>query len=558
MINNKRIFQLLLSGFFLLIISCGTKRSIEHKPNKDDFVIGSVPKMKVSDSLIFKGENSLRKNTYGQWELVASGSPMDLGNTIADLSVELVQKQEALFFDKIEELVPSKFSRYFLRKFLSWYTRKMYMYVKEEYKDEIYGISPYLSDTYDYLADKYQRSLYLHAAHDIGHAMKDLALVGCSSFAVWGENTPDGKLLIARNLDFYIGDEFAKEKIITFVNPEHGYKFMSVSWAGFVGVMSGMNEKGLTVTINAGKSDIPKIAKNPISLVAREIVQYASTINEAIAIAKEQEVFVSESIMVGSAIDNRAVLIEISPDNFGVFEVKNSSELICSNHFQSEAYKEDENNMQTMKESHSKYRYDRMVELLKKEAKITPKIAVDILRNKKGLDDKNIGLGNEKALNQLIAHHGVVFQPDKKMVWVSANPYQLGAFVAFQLDSVFNNLQNRTSTFSISDKLIAKDSFVDTQSFRDYENYKIMKTEVQHAIKNEKKISPDELNKFIKLNPNSWEVYYLVGEYLYQQKYYSAALNEFNIALTKEISTIPHKEKAEEYIKKIKRKLNDS
>ncbi len=558
MINNKRIFQLLLSGFFLLIISCGTKRSIEHKPNKDDFVIGSVPKMKVSDSLIFKGENSLRKNTYGQWELVASGSPMDLGNTIADLSVELVQKQEALFFDKIEELVPSKFSRYFLRKFLSWYTRKMYMYVKEEYKDEIYGISPYLSDTYDYLADKYQRSLYLHAAHDIGHAMKDLALVGCSSFAVWGENTPDGKLLIARNLDFYIGDEFAKEKIITFVNPEHGYKFMSVSWAGFVGVMSGMNEKGLTVTINAGKSDIPKIAKNPISLVAREIIQYASTINEAIAIAKEQEVFVSESIMVGSAIDNRAVLIEISPDNFGVFEVKNSSELICSNHFQSEAYKEDENNMQTMKESHSKYRYDRMVELLNKEVLITPGLAVDILRNKKGLDDKNIGLGNEKALNQLIAHHGVVFQPDKKMVWVSANPYQLGAFVAFQLDSVFNNLQNRTSTFSISDKLIAKDSFVDTQSFRDYENYKIMKTEVQHAIKNEKKISLDELNKFIKLNPNSWEVYYLVGEYLYQQKYYSAALNEFNIALTKEISTIPHKEKAEEYIKKIKRKLNDS
>jgi len=97
MIIKRKISQLLLSGFFLLIISCGTKRSIEHEPNKEDFVIGSVPKMKVSDSLIFKGENSLRKNIYGQWELVASGSPMDLGNTIADLSVELVQKQEALF-----------------------------------------------------------------------------------------------------------------------------------------------------------------------------------------------------------------------------------------------------------------------------------------------------------------------------------------------------------------------------------------------------------------------------------------------------------------------------
>ena len=405
------------------------------------------------------------------------------------------------------------------------------------------------------MADKYQRSLYLHAAHDIGHAMQDLALVGCSSFAVWGENTPDGKLLIARNLDFYIGDDFAKEKVITFINPEHGYKFMSVSWAGFVGVMSGMNEKGLTVTINAGKSEIPLLAKNPISLVAREIVQYASTIEEAIQIARKQEVFVSESIMVGSAKDNKAVLIEISPENFGVFKVENSSKLVCSNHFQSEAYKEDYNNKQAIKESHSQYRYDRMKELLNEESVITPKKAVAILRNKKGLQDKNIGLGNEKSINQLIAHHGVIFQPYKKMVWVSSNPYQLGAFVAYQLDSVFKNLQNRTSTFSISDKLIEKDPFVNTQAFKDYENYKIITANVHHAIKNKQKLSYNELNKFKKLNPNSWEVYYLVGEYLYQQKYYSAALIEFNKALTKEISTIPHKEKIEDYIKKIKRKL---
>lgn len=556
--KNKRTLQFFLVGFFLLTISCSTKRSIAHEPLKGDFFIGKDPVVKISDSVSFKGNNSIRKNKYGQWELVASGNPMDLGNTVGDLSSKLIQKQEALFFDKIEELVPSKFSRYFLRKFLAWYTRKMYLYVKDEYKDEIFGISPYLADKYDYLADKYQRSLYLHAAHDIGHAMQDLALVGCSSFAVWGKNTPDGKLLIARNLDFYIGDAFAKEKVITFIHPEKGYKYMSVSWAGFVGVMSGMNEKGLTVTLNAGKSDIPFLAKNPISLVAREIVQYASTIDEAIQIAKKQKVFVSESIMVGSAIDNKAVIIEISPENFGVYKVKNSSELICSNHFQSKAYQEDENNKQTIKESHSQYRYDRMKELLSEEMVITPQKAVDILRNKKGLHDKDIGLGNEKSLNQLIAHHGVVFQPDKKMVWVSTNPYQLGAFVAFQLDSVFNNLQNRRSTFSISDKTIAKDPFVDTQRFKDYEAYKIIKRKIQMVIKNKEWISAGQLHNFKQLNSSSWEVYYLAGEYLYQQKYYSAALIEFNKAMTMEISTIPYKEKIEAYIKKIKRKLHDS
>ena len=189
------------------------------------------------------------------------------------------------------------------------------------------------------------RVMYFHGAHDIGHALQDLALVGCSSFAAWGDQTEDGQLIIGRNFDFYVGGEFAKNKIIAFVKPDDGHNFMSVTWGGFIGVLSGMNDQGLTVTINAGKSNFPLVAKTPISLVTREILQYASTIDEAIAIAKKREVFVSESIFVGSAKDQKAALIEVSPKNFGVYEVPNSANrLICSNHFQSAAYADDKKN----------------------------------------------------------------------------------------------------------------------------------------------------------------------------------------------------------------------
>ena len=550
---HKVIIKLFLIA--LLLASCGIRKSILDKPNLDSYSVSKTKRIIINDSLFFNKNSSLRKNKFGQWELVAFGeNPLDLGNNVGSLTEELIIKQERIFLDKINQLVPSKFKQKLLRKFLTIYNRKIHLYIKEEYKAEIYGVSSYASDEFNNFADKYILSLYLHSAHDIGHALQDLALVGCSSFAVWNENTVDGNLLIARNFDFYAGDEFSKEKIISFIQPEKGYKFMSVSWGGMVGVMSGMNEAGLTITINAGKSDIPLLAKTPISLVTREILQYASNIEEAITIAKNKSVFVSESIMVGSAEDNKAILIEISPKNFGVYDVEYSSKLICSNHFQSNAYNEDKKNKKHIIESHSKYRFDRMTELLEGE-QITPSKAVAILRNKEGLDNKKIGYGNEKALNQLLAHHGIVFQPHKKMVWISSNPYQLGEFVAFQLDSVFKNAKSKKTSLSIANLVIEKDSFLNSEEYNDYENFRIENKEINTVINDERTLNSEQIKNFIALNPDYWEVYYLVGKYYYKKKKYQLSLNFLEKALTKEVTTAFDKKMIEKYIKKSKRRI---
>src|SRR5690606_12255199 len=253
---------------------------------------------------------------------------------------ELLQRQETAFISRIRELVPSRFKQWLLRGFLKHFNRQLANHVPTAYLAEIYGLSRSAQDTFNFIAPPYPRLLYFHAAHDIGHALQDLALVGCTSFAAWGSHTADGKLLIGRNFDFYAGDAFSKEKIIAFINPDQGYKHAMVTWAGMVGAVSGMNETGLTVTINAGKSAIPYMAKTPISLLTREILQHASNIDEAIHIAYHREVFVSESIMVGSAADGKAVLIEVSPRKRGVYEVSNvGNVLVCANHFQSAPFR---------------------------------------------------------------------------------------------------------------------------------------------------------------------------------------------------------------------------
>ena len=141
-----------------------------------------------------------------------------------------------------------------------------------------------------------------------------------------------------------------------------------------------------------GKSKIPLTAKTPISLVTREILQYAATIDEAIAIAKKRKVFVSESILVGSANDKNAVIIEVSPHNFGVYSVGNSAKVFCTNHFQSEAYKDDKRNQKHIVESHSKYRYEKLQELLLENKKLNPEKMATLLARPIRLERTNLSV----------------------------------------------------------------------------------------------------------------------------------------------------------------------
>jgi len=552
---KSRINLFLFVSFLLMLASCGTSKSMHHAPDISKYNTAKPVVTKQSPTVFVSGKNSLLKNKQGLWELYVEGDPLEIGTTTGALSDSLLKKQENIFFSKIEDIVPSKFQQQLLRQFLKWYNRKLYTNVPEEYQTEIYGVSQYTSNNFDNIAPQYQRNLYLHAAHDIGHALQDLALVGCSSFAAWGEKSEDGNLILGRNFDFYVNDAFAENKIIAFIKPKEGYPFMTVTWPGMIGAVSGMNKEGLTVTINASKSKIPMSAKTPISILTREILQHAQNIEEAIAIAKKRKVFVSESIMVGSAHDNKAILIEVSPEKTGVYDVPNSNQLLCSNHFQSEALKNNTRNLTQITNSHSQYRFDRMQELFTENPKINPKVASEILRNKEGLQNIPLGFGNEKSLNQLLAHHGIIFKPKEKLVWVSANPNQMGEFVCYNLDSVFKERKTDLIVSFEEEKLnIATDPFLETTAFKNYQKFKVEDHKMDLYLKNKETIPFEFIKNYQSLNPDYWVVYYKAGLYFYKKKYFQLAQSNFEKALTKEITTVPEKETIEKYLKKLRRK----
>ena len=494
--------------------------------------------------------NFLRHSESGLWELFVKGDAFQRGEAIGKLSSDLLHYQEKVFVDQIREIVPSDSYLKFLRFFIVLFNRHLGENVLEEYRDEIYGISLSCTHEYDFIGTPYERQLNYHSAHDLGHAMQDYMLVGCSSFATWGTQSADSSLLIGRNFDFYVGDAFAENKQVAFYTPDQGYKFASVGWPGMIGVLSGMNETGLTVTINAAKSAVPTGSATPISILTREILQYASTIDEAFAIAQKRKTFVSESILIGSSKDSKAAIIEKSPEKTVLFKGKEADRLICTNHYQSEEFSKDERNMENIRTSDSPYRFARLEELINENMPIDASKAASILRNHKGLQDADLGLANEMAINQFIAHHSVIFQPEKRLMWVSTSPWQCGKYVAYDLNKIFNDTINLQHEIYSSNLTISADEFAETPEFQHLLTYKKLTPLLLKKIRKKEKIEDHVLKTYEASNPSLYYVYEVMGDYYEAMQQPQQAIVYWQKALKKPISKLQEKERIQQKIQK--------
>lgn len=507
-----------------------------------------LQRKQLGDNFYTLENNWFRKSKSGLYELYVEGNAAERGVFNGKLTKELVVRQEDHFAEQISKMIPSDSYRNFLKYFIGWFNRDLDKNVKEEYKQEIYGISQSASEKYKYLGTNYQRILNYHAAHDIGHALQNLALVGCTSFGTWDAKSQDSTMIIGRNFDFYVGDKFAEDKIVEFQNPTEGFKFMTITWGGFIGAVSGMNEKGLAVTINAAKSHLPSGSATPVSLVTREILQYAGNIEEAIAIAKSRKMFVSESFLVASAADHKAVIIEKTPTSLDVYDPQKDF-IVCTNHFQSKGLVNSTENIQQLNESASEYRYQRMMELLQKNGPNTVAKTIRILRDQKGINGADIGMGNEKAVNQLIAHHSVVFEPEKGLVWVSTAPWQLGEYVAYDLKKVFAMKgMKEDQEIAEASLTVPADSFLLTPAFKQFEAFRSFKQRIADGGE----INTDSL---LASNPAFYNTYILAGDYLYKHGQYRKALGVYKIGLTKEIATRKETDHIREQVKLCLKKL---
>ena len=277
-------------------------------------------------------------------------------------------------------------------------------YVPAEYKTELRGLAAGSGV-------KYETLLMLNVLDTIGRSF------GCTSVAV---KDVEGRLLRSRNLD-YRNLEFLKPLILIIYRPEQAYSFASVSAPGAIGVMTAMNEKGLTY----GTHDISGSSKAwrgmPLGLMNRRIIQNAASLEAAGKILAESNRCLPGLLMVTSAAKARAY--EFDAKRVAYTEMS-SEHLILTNHTRKLSL--------GVKNSWSLNRFSEAKSFLAQyEHKMDLRKLVELNRG------RHISwVGNRKWHNL----HSVIFRPATLDFWIAVDPPPAtrGKWIGFNLKVELN------------------------------------------------------------------------------------------------------------------------
>jgi isopenicillin-N N-acyltransferase like protein len=278
----------------------------------------------------------------------------------------------------------------------------------------------------------YQRMVFLHALYDIALSFEHSPLIGCSTFALGPTMTRDGHVLVGRAFDMETDEVLDLDKAVFLVRQDGAIPFASVAWPGFVGVVTGMNDAGVFVVVHGGRAGEPRAEGTPVAFSLREVLERAHDTEEGVAILREQSVMVSHIVFVADGRGHFAVVERAPGAPAYVREAGESA--IVTNHFAG-PLAGDPKNLQVRAKTTSVARAERLGDLLARVAPGTgsPRMALDILRDHGCAGPGSCNLGDRRAIDALIATHGVVADTTARVLWVGVGPHLSGRFVRLDL-----------------------------------------------------------------------------------------------------------------------------
>ena len=432
-----------------------------------------------SEAQAFEVDETGRELRYGRsrlsregrlWRLDLVGSPAEIGDAHGRLSARLLQELDTQVQDLLDRRFAGWGETWTAAMLLRWDYRGSDRWLDDEHRTELAALSSAVSDLRTERTSSYHRLFLYQCFHSLAQRLDDVVLEG-SMFAAAPKRTQSGdpgSLIVGRTISFDFGPDFEADRLVKIYRPDGRYPFVSVGWPGLVGVVTGVNARGIVVALNAARTDDPLEDGAPLPLVLRRVLEQADTLDRAVEILRDAEIRTSGIVLVGDGVARKAVVVELAArhrDDRRIVRGEDENVVWATNHMIREGFEGDLQNDWIRRYTSSGYRYERLEELLRKGGSIDHRRAAAILRDRRGIDDTPLGLGNRNALDNLSTTHSVVIDATAMLMWVAEGPSNLGRYQAFDLAQ----LLGRTERLPAPLDDIPADPLLYSEEYRDYQ-----------------------------------------------------------------------------------------
>ncbi len=484
----------------------------------------------------------------GLWEITVAGTPQERGLALGALVFPIDVRIENEMLEQLDYFVPEEWARWLLLRAVATNLITLPSHIPPEYQEEIFAAATPYPDPHAYLAPSYPRILSYHALHDISQMLIDNPLIVPNTFACTGivslpsytSASSAGHLMLGRVFDFEGGESFGRQKSITYVipaptpnDPRPNIPFAHVAWPGLAGAVTGINQQKLALFLNAAATEDIRRIGTPTILMARDILQHARTIDEADTIIRSTQVFVSDIIVIADGKTGRAKVFEKSPSRTASYDVDDSA--VITNHLITPQFINDPVNKERRDDGSTVQGNARARQLLDRiHHQVTVPNLAALLRDKKGLDDKDIGYGNRNAIDGLIACHAVSMDVTTGELWVAAWPNAEGAFIGVNVLSMLDSAVDHPALEApASPSIVPPDNIMTNGTWSLIEAGRDAEKAVDAALHiSDFKEAEINARRIIQDNPSFYLGHELLGRALFYENDFAGAKAELQKALS--------------------------
>ena len=152
-------------------------------------------------------------------------------------------------------------------------------------------------------------------------------LMHCSGFSVMNSATKDGTLYHGRVLDYAIDWRLQEHAVLIVAEPAGGIPFVNVGFAGFIGSVTGMNARHVSIG-EMGGGGYGHWDGVPMAVLVRQVLESAEDLPKAVTLFRDRPRTCQYFFVIADGKTNQAVGMEASWNRFELIQPGCTNDLL--------------------------------------------------------------------------------------------------------------------------------------------------------------------------------------------------------------------------------------